>query len=144
MNHTAEDLRTCLTSGATASGVLRDWCVRHFGPGSLMAQVLEDRAAEDGRRHRRVELLWQDTAVSSAVNIYLPGGLPEDVRHRMLHTAVPFGVLLASAGLVRRTTRARLLPIEGPYVLEVHATLALPGQGDVAFVREFYRSTLIG
>ncbi|WP_128254391.1 hypothetical protein [Falsirhodobacter deserti] len=144
MNHTAEDLRARLTSGATASGVLRDWCVRRFGPGRLVAQVLEDRAAEDGRRHRCVDLLWQDTAVSNAVNIYLPGGLPEDVRHRMLHTAVPFGVLLESAGLVRRTTLARLLPADGPYVLEVHAALALPGQGDVAFVHELYRSTLIG
>lgn len=143
MNHSAEDLRDCLMAGVTASAVLGDWCARRFGPGNLAVQVLEDLAIEDGTRHRRVELRWQDLAVSSAENIYLPGGLPKHVRHRLLDTAVPFGVLLDTAGLVRRTTLARLLPDGGPFVLEIRATLALPGQGKVAFVHEFYHRALL-
>ena len=144
MDHSAEDLRTRLKAGATASGVLCDWCTRRFGHGSLSAQVLEDRAVDGGKRHRRVALRWRDITVSTAENIYLPDGLPEQVRQRMLDTAVPFGLLLGNAGLVRRTTLARVLPDGGPFVLEVRATLALPGQGDVAFVHEFYHRVLLG
>lgn len=143
MNHSVEDLKACLTAGSTASEVLSEWCLQRFGSGSLTAQVLEDRAVENGRRHRRVELRWQDIVVSSAENIYLPRGLPAHVRHRMLETAVPFGTLLSSAGLVRRTTLARLLPGADPFVLEIRAALALPKKGDVAFVHEFYHSALV-
>ena len=143
MNQSAEDLGVCLKAGATASGVLGEWCTRRFGPGSLTAEVLEDQEIESGRRRRRVELHWQNTAVSHAENIYLPMGLPENVRHRLLHTTVPFGVLLDDIGLVRRTEFARVLPAGGPFVLEIRAVLSLPEQGDVAYVHEFYRRSLL-
>lgn len=133
-----------LQRGGTASAVLCDWCLRRFGPGVLEARILEDRPIEDGKRHRRVQLLWQDVAVSEAGNIYLPENLPGDVRHRLLDTTVPFGVLLGGEKVVRRTISARLLPEGEPFVLEVRAALTLPEQGDVAFVHEFYHRSLLG
>lgn len=143
MDHSAEALRGRLLAGPTASAVLVDWCTLRFGPGCLTVRILEDRAAQNGKRCRRVELRWQDVTVSSAENIYIPSGLPECVRSQMLDSAVPFGVLLGDAGLVRRTTLARVLPGGDPFVLEIRATLALPGRGNVASVHEFYHRELL-
>lgn len=143
MNYSAENLRACLLAGPTASAVLGDWCARRFGPGSLTAWKLEDREIPNGRRHRRVELRWRDIAVSCAENVYVPAGLPECVRHQVRDTSIPFGILLETSGLVRRTTLARQLTADGPFVLEIRATLALPSHGHVASVHEFYHRALI-
>lgn len=145
MADTAQDFLTHLQSAPTASLALTDWCASRFAAEGLNVRVLWDRPAEDAEaRHRMVELRWGAMLVSRAENVYLPQRLAPEVRGSLLTTAIPFGVLLGPAGPQRRGTFARILPEGGDFMLEIRATLALPGQGDVASVHEFYHRALLG
>ncbi|MCJ8140779.1 hypothetical protein [Falsirhodobacter halotolerans] len=145
---TADGFIAHLAAHPTASAALAAWCRGRLAGDTLVARVIFDvpcGAADvpltGMLHHRRVALAWGTTCVSEAENWYRPASLPPDLAAALAGDR-PFGTLIAPLHPQRRVTRME--PGQGDVFLHVEAILSLPGQGDIAFVRERYRRDLLG
>jgi len=165
-----EDLRRQLRTSHSATAVLDHWCQVHdMAPaGAVAADKLADRDVPSSPALRRllrigpgeplgmrhVRLRCRDHLLSEAVLWYVPARLPAPINRQLRRTDVPFGRAVAPLGVRRLILSSRrswppaaVDDFAAPMpqnLFEETALLTLLGGQPVAYVRESYKSGILG